>query len=436
MKANINGRHISFWTAISFVVASMIGTGVFTSLGFQLSEIKSIFPLLMLWILGGIIALSGALTYAELGTAFPRSGGEYNLLSRIIHPSIGFSAGIVSSTIGFTAPAVLAAMALGKYLGAIIPFLKPELTAFIVIITMHFLHMTSIRWGTFFQDYSTFTKVALVFIFIGFGFAMNEPQSISIMPVSGDGDIIMSSSFAISLVWVSYAYTGWNSSIYVSSELIDPKINISKVMIYSTIFVTMLYVLLNYVFLYSTPMGLMINQLDVGYLAGIQIFGDIGGKIMGLGIALLLLSTISSYVFIGPRIMQIMGEDHLFLKLLRRKNSDDIPINAFFVQLILALLFLVTSSFEQVLMYTGVTLIITTTLTILSLFVSRYYDPNLDRPYKTLGYPFTPLLFLVANIWILYFSFQIYTIESLISVFIIFGSMFLYWVLTKSKLYK
>ncbi len=434
MKANSYGHQISFWTAISFVVASMIGTGVFTSLGYQLSEIKSIFPLLMLWIIGGIIALSGALTYAELGTAYPRSGGEYNLLSRIIHPSIGFSAGIVSSTIGFTAPAVLAAMALGNYLDDIIPFLRPELTAYIVIITMHFLHMKSIRWGTFFQDYSTFTKVVLVFIFIGFGLAMNEPQSISIMPVSGDGDIIMSSSFAISLVWVSYAYTGWNSSIYVSSELIDPKINISKVMIYATIFVMMLYVLLNYVFLYSTPLVLMINQIDVGYLAGIHIFGDIGGKIMGLGIAILLLSTISSYVFIGPRIMQIMGEDHLFLESLKRKNSDGIPINAFFVQLILAVLFMVTSTFEQVLMYTGVTLIITTTLTILSLFISRYYEPNLDRPYKTLGYPFTPILFLVANIWILYYSFQIYTLESFVSVSIIFGSMFLYWILTKSKL--
>ena len=166
MKANISGRHISFWTATSFIIASMIGTGVFTSLGFQLLEIKSIFPLLMLWIIGGLIALMGALTYAELGTAFPRSGGEYQLLSRIIHPSIGFAAGIVSSTIGFTAPAVLAAMALGSYISAVIPFMSTTSIACFVIVALHILHMTSVRWGTLFQDYSTFIKVGLIFFFI------------------------------------------------------------------------------------------------------------------------------------------------------------------------------------------------------------------------------------------------------------------------------
>ncbi|MFL2983277.1 MAG: APC family permease [Candidatus Neomarinimicrobiota bacterium] len=431
MKANPNGRHISFWTATSFIVASMIGTGVFTSLGFQLIEIKSIFPLLMLWVTGGIVALAGALTYAELGTAFPRSGGEYNLLSRIIHPSIGFSAGVVSSTIGFTAPAVLAAMALGNYLSAIIPFINPNFIAFIIIVIIHYLHMSSIRWGMIFQDYSTLIKIGLIFIFIAFGLTTNRLESLSIMPVSGDAQIIMSSSFAISLVWVSYAYTGWNSSIYISGELINPKINISKVMIYATIFVMILYVLLNYVFLYTTPIESMVGQIDIGYLAGVQVFGDIGGMIMGLSISILLLSTVSSYIYIGPRIMQIMGEDHLFLKILKYKNSNGIPINAFLVQLSLALLFIITSSFEQVLMYAGVTLIITTTLTVISLFISRYYEPKLDRPYKVIGYPFIPLLYLLANVWILYFSFKEHTLESMVGICIIIGSVFLFWLLKR-----
>ena len=137
MKTNNDGRHISFWTATSFIVASMIGTGVFTSLGYQLVDIRSIFSILMLWIIGGIVALAGALTYGELGTAFPRSGGEYHLLSRIMHPSIGFAAGVVSATVGFTAPAVLAAIALGSYLRFMIPFIDPTLIACIVIIGLH-----------------------------------------------------------------------------------------------------------------------------------------------------------------------------------------------------------------------------------------------------------------------------------------------------------
>ncbi len=108
---NQHKRHISMWTASSFVVASMIGTGVFTSLGFQLNDIQSVFPLIMLWIVGGVIALCGALSYSELGAALPRSGGEYHLMSHIIHPAVGFAGGLVSATVGFSAPAVLAAMA-------------------------------------------------------------------------------------------------------------------------------------------------------------------------------------------------------------------------------------------------------------------------------------------------------------------------------------
>ena len=126
-----SGRHISYFTATSFIVASMIGTGVFTSLGYQLLNIQSIFPLLILWIIGGFIALTGSLTYGELGTVFPRSGGEYHLLGRVLHPSIGFAAGVVSATVGFTAPAVLAAIALGNYFNAVIPNLDESFIAFL-----------------------------------------------------------------------------------------------------------------------------------------------------------------------------------------------------------------------------------------------------------------------------------------------------------------
>ena len=204
---NLPDRHISFLTGASLIIASMIGTGVFTSLGFQLLDIKSIFSLLMLWVVGGVIALAGALTYAELGTTFPRSGGEYHLCGRLMHPSIGFAAGIVSSTVGFTAPAVLAAMALGSYLSLVFTTLNPNSVACIVIILTHLLHMSSVKWGTVFQDSSTLVKVGLIIVFIIFGISIAEPQSLSVMPVKTDFAIMMSPSFAVSLVWVSYAYT-------------------------------------------------------------------------------------------------------------------------------------------------------------------------------------------------------------------------------------
>jgi APA family basic amino acid/polyamine antiporter len=407
----------------------MIGTGVFTSLGYQLVKIQSVFPLMMLWIVGGVVALCGTLVYSELGAALPRSGGEYHLLSRIIHPSIGFGAGIVSATVGFTAPAVLAAMALGSYLSAVIPGLNQTLIAAIVILGFHGLHMMSVTWGTKFQDGSTAIKIGLILIFIAFGLFMDAPQSISIWPKLGDGAVMLSSGFAVSLVWVSYAYTGWNSAVYVAGEIHDPKQNISRSMLMGTAFVMVLYILLNYVFLYSAPTDAMVGQVEVGYISGIRIFGKMGAKIIGIGISILLLSTVSSYVYIGPRIMQIMGEDHAFIGFLKEKNSDEIPLNAFWVQLGISFLFILKSSFEQVLMYAGISLIITTTLTVISLFILRINEPDLDRPYKVWAYPLTPMIYLIINCWILFYSFRESTFESMVGIGIITTSIALYYLI-------
>jgi len=245
-------RHISVRTAAAFVVASMIGTGVFTSLGFQLVEIQAVFPLLMLWVIGGVVALLGALTYSELAAALPRSGGEYHLLSRIIHPALGFVAGLVSATVGFSAPAVLAAMALGSYLPAVFPSFEPTWVATLCILFFHGLHGQKLRWGKLFQDWSTVVKVGLILLFIAAGLLTADAQTISLFPQAGDGQLLRSSGFAVSLVWVSYAYTGWNSTVYIAGEMIHPQRDIPRSILLSTIFVMVLYVLLNFVFLYNT----------------------------------------------------------------------------------------------------------------------------------------------------------------------------------------
>ena len=405
----------------------MIGTGVFTSLGFHLNDLQSIFPLLMLWVIGGFIALFGALSYSELAAALPRSGGEYHLLSQSIHPSLGFAGGMVSATVGFSAPAVLAAMALGKYLSAVIPILDATIVATVSVIIFHLIHGQSIKIGTFIQDSTTLIKIGLIVLFIIMGLINPNPQDISILPKVGDIKLLFSSGFAISLIWVSYAYTGWNSSVYIAGEIVDPKVNIPKSLLLSTAIVMLLYLLLNYVFLYSTPISLMTNELEVGYIAGINIFGDFGAKIVGLGISILLISTVSSYIFIGPRIMQVMGEDHGYLHFLSKKNDQGIPIVAFSVQLIICMIFILSSSFEQVLLYTGISLIISTTMTVLGLFVLRIRKPKLDRPYKVWGYPFTPAIFIILNIWILFYTFKTQPFESLIGFGIVIISIGLYF---------
>ena len=175
-------RHITVWTASSFVISSMIGTGVFTSLGFQLQDIQSIFPLLMLWVVGGFMALFGAFSYSELASTLPRSGGEYHLLSRSVHPALGFAGGLVSATVGFSAPAVLAAMALGKYLSSVFPLLDPTYIAAIAIIGFHLIHGYSLKVGTFIQNSTTGIKIGLIILFIIMGVVIPNPQQISILP--------------------------------------------------------------------------------------------------------------------------------------------------------------------------------------------------------------------------------------------------------------
>tara|TARA_Y100000746_G_scaffold107317_1_gene91768 strand:- start:2653 stop:3969 length:1317 start_codon:yes stop_codon:yes gene_type:complete len=426
LKKN-NSRHIGVWTASAFVISSMIGTGVFTSLGYQLVDINTAFPILLLWLIGGIISLFGAFSYSELASAFPRSGGEYSILSKVYHPAVGFIGGFVSSTIGFSAPAVLAAIALGKYTVAIFPQLNSTIISSVIILLFNLIHSQTLKYGRLIQDWTTIGKIVLIVFFIISGLLIDSPQNISFLPIPNDGSLIMSSSFAVSLVWVSYAYTGWNSTVYIAGEVKNPQKNIHYSLLFSTAFVTVLYILLNFIFLFSTPISEMRGMIEVGFIAGVNIFGDQGGRIVSGGIALLLLSTISSYVFIGPRITQVIGEDFKYLRFFSKVNNSGIPINGFIFQLSISLIFILTSTFEQVLLYAGITFIIINTITVIGVIVLRFYQPTLNRPYKSWGYPWTQIIFTISNLWILYFTFKNQPFESLIGIGIILISLIFYF---------
>jgi len=418
---------IGFLTASSLVIANMIGTGVFTSLGFQVAEIKSIFPLLMLWFVGGIIALCGALTYGELGAAFPRSGGEYNLLYRIYHPSLGFLAGWVSTTVGFAAPTALAAIALGKYTSSVFPGVWIDHLAATTVVIFSVVHAYSIRLGSFFQNFFTILKVILILIFILAAFTIESSTSISVLPQPGDFFKLMSPAFAVSLVYVSYAYTGWNAAIYIVSEIKDPVKNLPKSLFLGSLLVLILYVLLNFVFLYTVPLEVLSGQVEIGFLSGTRIFGEAGGQIMALVIALLLVSTVSAMVFIGPRIIQVMGEDFPALHMLSRKSHRGIPVNAIIFQLGVTLIFIYSSTFEQVLIYAAFALILITTLAVGGVFFYRITQPDLPRPIKTWGYPYTPLLYVITNLWIMGFLMIDKTFESLVGLGIVTLGLLVYF---------
>lgn len=411
----------------------MVGTGVFTSLGYQLVDIRSFFTIIILWIVGGILSLFGALSYSELATALPRSGGEYYLLSRIIHPSIGFVAGVVSATVGFSAPAVLAAIAFAKYISPIFPSLNITTTALAVIVCLNVLHATRLNTGKIFQEWTTIFKIILILIFIIIGLFSDKHQQLFFLPTLNDIDLIFSPEFAVSLVWVSYAYAGWNSSVYVVGEIVQPEKNIFSSIFFGTFIVTVLYILINFVFLYTTPMDQLVGKVEVGYFVGINLFGDKYAVIVSLCIGLLLISTVSSYVYIGPRIIQSIGGDYNRLRIFSKTNSNNIPINAFILQIVISLVFVITSTFEQVLLYTGIILIITSTITVVSLFYLRYREPDLRRPYLAWGYPWTPLLFIILNSWVLYYTFKIQTFESVIGLSLIVVSFGLFFIIKKEN---
>jgi len=414
MNSSNSSKKISVYTAISIVIANMIGTGVFTSLGFQVKDIHSVFAILMLWIIGGFVALFGAFTYGELGAALPRSGGEYNLLSEIYHPILGFLSGWVSVTVGFAAPATLAAIAFATYLKTVFTTIPTNHIAAALVILFSIIHSTSFKLAQVSHNFFTVVKILLILLFIFASFWATRTVDISIIPTLSDFPTIASPGFAVSLIYVSFAYAGWNAAIYVVGDLENPKKNLPFALLVGTILVTFLYVPLNYVFLKTVPMDELAGQIQIGALSGINIFGEIGGKIMALVISFLLISTVSGHIFVAPRIMQVIGEDYQTLSFLKRKSKQNIPVTAFVVQLFLMLLFIYSSTFEEVMVYSGFTLNLLTTLTVAGVFILRWKRKDLVRPYKTWGYPYTPAIFLIISLWTLFYVLIERPVESII----------------------
>ncbi|MCU0389562.1 MAG: amino acid permease [Thermoflexibacter sp.] len=426
-------KKLRLHTAVAIVVANMVGTGVFTSLGFQVVSIHSVFTLLMLWFVGGVIALCGAFSYGELAASMPRSGGEYHFLSEIYHPAVGFLSGWVSASVGFAAPTALAAMAFGKYLKTVFPHISEVHFAAGAVILITLVHAKSVYWGSRFHNLFTLVKILLVIVFILSAFFVQSPQPISIVPEEDSFMLMTSPSFAVSLIYVSYAYTGWNAAVYVTSEIEEPQKNLPKALFIGTLIVLVMYVLLNFVFLYTVDMNVIKGQIEVGFFSAKQIFGTQGADIMSITIALLLISTMSAMIFVGPRITKRMGEDFKGLSIFARTNAEDIPIFSMLFQTCLTLLFIYTSSFNQVLTYASFALISVTSLTVLGVFILRIRKPHLPRPYKVWGYPITPMIFLLLNIWTLVFVFENSPKESSIGIGIMLLGLFFYFLSAKKK---
>ena len=424
---------VSLLVAVAIVVADMVGVGVFTSLGFQVKDIPSGFAILLLWAVGGVVALCGVFCYGELGAMFPRSSGEYNFLSRAYHPAFGFVAGWVSATVGFSAPVALAAMAFGEYGRAILPDAPPLLLAIGVVWAVSLVQLTGVKHSSAFQLISTILKVVLIVVFLAFGFVLGTPQPISFAPQAADFGYVVSAPFAISLVFVMYSFSGWNAATYIIGEMESPERNVPRAMLFGTLIVLVLYVALNAVFLHTAPIDKLAGHLDVARISGSHIFGELGGRVVGAMICIGLISSISAMMWIGPRVMMTMGEDIPALKVFSRRTSGGAPAYAILFQLVMASLMLATRSFDAVLEFIQFSLLFCSFFAVLGVIKLRITHPHLPRPYRAWGYPLSPLVFLVVTGFMMYYLLTTQPLRSLLGLSIMVSGLLIYAVFRKQS---
>jgi APA family basic amino acid/polyamine antiporter len=417
---------IGITTGALLIVANMIGVGVFTTTGYMVGAIKSPVAVLIAWLLGGVAAFCGALTYAELGSALPRNGGEYQFLSRIYHPAVGFVSGWASLFVGFAAPLALFSMVFGTYLNALVPEIPSLPAGLVLIAVLAVLHTLHVGRGSQLHNLLTLAKAGLIAIFILAGVMYGDPSRLTTVSEQTVGQALRSPMFAVELVYVSFAYSGWNTAAYMAGEFRRPARDIPRAVLAGTAVVALLYLGLNVVFLASAPLSELADKKEVAHIAAIGLFGKRGGNLMALLIMVGLVSTASSNIMAGPRVYEAMGRDYPALKVLSIRRAGGGPIVAIALQTGLAAVMMVTSSFDALMKYVGLTLALFAAATVLGVIVLRRFEPDLPRPYRTWGYPATPLLFLALEIWMIVFTVRDTPLTAAVAAGTVLGGLILY----------
>jgi APA family basic amino acid/polyamine antiporter len=414
-------REIGLPSATVLVIANMVGTGIFTLSGFILLELQNTQLLLLCWLLGGLFALIGALCYGELGAMFPHAGGEYVYLREIFGPLSAFVSGWISLIVGFSAPIAAAAIAFATYLlgsehvawfsfslfgVAILDFSLITFIAILTVVLLSYVHIHSVRLGKNTQNFLTAFKIFFVLFLIFGGFFFGKGDFLRIEEAFfTSAQSVSYGALAVSLVFISFAYSGYNAASYLGGEIKNPQRNLPLSLFLGTLFVTALYLLLNLVYIYALPQEQMSGMLEVATGAAQNLFGDTLGSLIGIAIALGLLSVVSAMVMAGPRVYYAMAKDGLFFQKFKHVcDKRKTPVHAIILQAFLAIVMIVTSTFETLLIYIGLTLSLSSMLSVYGLMRLRSKEPTRERPYKTPLYPLLPILFLLANGGIVLFS--------------------------------
>jgi len=428
---NIVGKNVLYkigpFSASNIVIANMVGAGIFTTSGLIMSGIGNPWFLIILWITGGIIALCGALSYAELGAAMPQAGGDYIFLSRLCSPLFGFLSGWVSFVAGFSAPIAASAIGFSEYLFRAFPQLAQagnhglfpavhldKILAIALILLFTLIHLHGLKFGSKIQNWLTIMKVLLLVVLIVAGllfgkgdfahFSQGSPANFNFSTIKTIG---------LSLMWVMFAYSGWNASTYIGSEIKNPERNIPRSLLYGTGIVMVLYVFLNLVFVYATPPEEMKGVISIGGLTVKNLFGSSMEFIFSLLIAFALFSSLSAFIILGPRIYYSMARDGYFFKFAAKVHPKyKVPSAAIIVQAVMAIIIVLSGTFDQILTYMGFSLGIFPILAVAGVFKLRAEGKNKQM---IKGFPVHLILYLFFGVTILFLSYLERPVESSIA---------------------
>lgn len=430
-EAPANGleRKLGLFPLTNIVIANMVGAGIFTTSGLLMKDLHHPVVMLGLWVVGGLVALCGALSYGELGAAFPHAGGEYAFLSRLYHPILGFLSGWVSFFVGFSAPIAASAIGFSEYSTRAFPgLLHPgiiggaseaavmkKLYAILIIAAFTFLHTRGLETGASVQNALTGLKILLIVGLVAAGFAVGKGSLghlVAAAPFRLDFGGLK--TLGLSLMWIMFAYSGWNASAYVGSEVKNPSRNLPRSLLIGTGVVMILYIALNLFYIYAIPPAQMEGVISVGGLAAGNLFGKSAETVLSVLISFALFSSLSAYLILGPRVYYSMARDGIFFKSIAYVDPKCcVPTRSIVLQGAIASVMVLFGTFDQLLTYMGFSLGIFPLLAVLGVFKLRRTGRS---AVKLPGYPVASAVYILVGATILVLSFLERPAESLVAV--------------------
>jgi APA family basic amino acid/polyamine antiporter len=423
-------KHIRLRSAAALVVANMIGAGIFTTTGFQAADLRSPLIIFAVWVVGGILALLGALCYAELGAMMPEAGGEYVYLRETYGPSIGFMSAFVSFTAGFSAPIAAATESFVIYLGNFFPFLAEErmlvagvgvvdVCAMSIVWLLVWVHMRAVRAGTGFNDLMTAFKVAGIVAILLAAAAVGRGDAANLVAASPSFVELerpeLFAAFGTSLIFVMFCFAGWNAAAYVAGEMEEPQRDLPRALLMGTSIVLVLYLGLNAVYFYGASVDELAGQVEVGVVASRTLFGSWGVDLVTVVLCASILASASAMTMAGPRVYYALGKDFPPFAFLARTRPTGAPAIALVAQGVVTSLFILSGRVDQIQQYAGFTLSLFASLAVSCVIVLRIRRPDAERPFRTWGYPVSPILFVAVSAWMMFWAFQGRPVESILA---------------------